>query len=305
MPIYDLFSKRQKRLRGDVPEVFVYDEIPGPLRVQIADIIQDAIGDGVPGCCSERDYAALVKILRREYGVHRLEGSNILINEEPRVEFLNFILTVDSTEQVIDAVELAMRCIEISVPNRNHTYLYSTNMASDDAIEEINGRFRETAVGYEYVSGEIIRIDSKLIHAEVIKPALSLLANPEFAGANDEFMKAHAHYRHGRYKECLNECLKAFESTMKTICAQKGWSFSPNANASNLVEVCLGNDLFPSFLQSHIGSLRSILTSGVPTVRNKQSGHGQGPSVLDVDESMARFALNTTASNILLFVESM
>ena len=117
MPIYDLFSKRQKRLRGDVPEVFVYDEIPGPLRVQITDIIQDAIGDGVRvhGCYSEHDYAALVKILRREYGVHYLEGSNTLINEEPRVEFLNFILTVDSTEQVIDAVELAMRFIEVSV----------------------------------------------------------------------------------------------------------------------------------------------------------------------------------------------
>jgi len=49
MAIFDLFSKRQKRLRGDVPDVYSYDEVPQPLRVQIVHIWQDSLG-------SEKEY---------------------------------------------------------------------------------------------------------------------------------------------------------------------------------------------------------------------------------------------------------
>jgi hypothetical protein len=49
-----------------------------------------------------------------------------------------------------------------------------------------------------------------------------VLWSAKFDGANEEYLKAHEHYRHRRNKECLTECLteclKAFESTMKIIC---------------------------------------------------------------------------------------
>ena len=32
MAIFDLFSKRQKALRGDVPDVYTYDDLPNSLR---------------------------------------------------------------------------------------------------------------------------------------------------------------------------------------------------------------------------------------------------------------------------------
>jgi hypothetical protein len=44
LAIYDLYSKRQKKLRGEVPDVYTYDEIPEPLRVQILHIWQDTLG---------------------------------------------------------------------------------------------------------------------------------------------------------------------------------------------------------------------------------------------------------------------
>ena len=43
MGIFDLFSKRQKRLRGEAPDVYTYDEIPEPLRVQIVHIFRDIL----------------------------------------------------------------------------------------------------------------------------------------------------------------------------------------------------------------------------------------------------------------------
>jgi len=46
MATYSLFSKRQKKLRGEFPDVYQYEEIPQEFRVQIIHIIQDTIGIG-------------------------------------------------------------------------------------------------------------------------------------------------------------------------------------------------------------------------------------------------------------------
>jgi hypothetical protein len=44
MAHHEIFSKRQKRLRGEVPDVFSYEQIPGQLRVQVIHIWGDTIG---------------------------------------------------------------------------------------------------------------------------------------------------------------------------------------------------------------------------------------------------------------------
>jgi len=301
MAIFDLFSKRQKRLRGDVPDVYVYDEVPQPLRVQLVQIIQDGIGtaDGYRGN-EIKLYSQIHKTLCREYGMFSLSENQRSTDWE---SLANYLLQTEDVEHVIDLVELCLRLIDKEI--RENDWKYSTRRALPDAaILEANDRFKEHGVGFEYVSGEILRVDSQLIHGDVVKPALTLLADPQYAGANDEFLKAYEHYRHGRHKECLAECLKAFESTMKTICDSKGWQYSPRDTARALIDVCITNGLFPTFMQTHIGNLRSILESGTPTLRNKLGGHGQGATVTPVTESTARFALHITAANILLFVES-
>ncbi len=45
MAIYDLFSKRQRRLRSQPSDVLSYNELPNALRTQILYIIGDSIGD--------------------------------------------------------------------------------------------------------------------------------------------------------------------------------------------------------------------------------------------------------------------
>ena len=56
------------------------------------------------------------------------------------------------------------------------------------------------------------------MHKQVTVPLLNLTHHKKFKGANEEYLKAHEHYRNGRNKECLTDCLKAFESAMKIIC---------------------------------------------------------------------------------------
>lgn len=87
-----------------------------------------------------------------------------------------------------------------------------------DAIEELNVRFRQAGFGYQFEGGQIVRVDSQLLHSEVVKPALVLLADHRFEGAQDEFLSAHAHYRAGEYEDAIVDANRAFESTMKTIC---------------------------------------------------------------------------------------
>lgn len=170
-------------------------------------------------------------------------------------------------------------------------------------IEELNSRFKEHGVGYQFIDGSLVRIASQFIHAEVIKAALSLLDAPGFEGPADEFRKAFTHHRHGRDKEAVVEALKAIESTMKAICAARKWKLDSTATAKELIKTLLANGLIPSELESHSTGLRNAMESGLPTVRNRTSGHGQGAVPVTIPPHITAYALHLTAANIVFLVE--
>ena len=207
-------------------------------------------------------------------------------------------------EKTLDVIELSFLYIDRVVRNQPNIYL-RPKISPDEAINELNYRFREHGVGYQYESGKIIKMDSQFIHSEAIKPTLIMLSAPMYEGANEEFLKAHEHYREGRYKECLNECLKAFESCLKTICKKRKWHYDGEKDtANNLIQIVLRNGLIPTFMESHFSGLKSALQSGLPTIRNRRAGHGQGPEKVVVPEYVAAYALHLTASNILLLAKA-
>ena len=73
MGVFDLFSTRQKRARGDMPDVYTYDSLPQPLRVQIVHIIQDAFGEDHYGSHNAaKAYEFVKQTLCREYGLFDL-----------------------------------------------------------------------------------------------------------------------------------------------------------------------------------------------------------------------------------------
>jgi hypothetical protein len=298
MTVIDIYSKRQK----SAPDVYTYDEIPRPLRAQVVHILHDLFGFSenydINGCL--KTFQKIHDLLSREYGMFTL-SPNIFHKADERV--VDFLLNHADHEQVLDIVEVSFR-FAIHRITTNYYGPQLSQEAVESAIAELNTRFREHGVGYQYESGDMIRVDSQLIHAEVVKPVLDLLTVTEYEGANAEFLKAFDHYRKGDTKECLNECLKAFESTMKAICSKRKWAFKPTDTASALIDVCLKNELIPALILSHIGSVRSTLESGIPTVRNRLSGHGQGTRVVDVPPHYASYMLHLTATTIKFLVES-
>lgn len=305
MPVFDIFSKRQKRSRDEVPDVYQYETIPQELRVQVVHILRDVFGKLYRGFSggwygdAVKAYEFIHKALCREYGKFTLGDSY----DSDQEAIHNFLLQTEETEKAVDVIEFSFQFIDRYVRKNEHEFR-EMKMSPDGAIEELNRRFHEHGIGYRYESGFIVRVDSQLLHTEVVRPTLTMLSNPMYKGANAEFLSAHEHYRKRRYKECLNDCLKAFESCIKAICEKRRWSYNDSDGASRLVSIVFERELIPTFMQSHFSALRNTLEAGVPTVRNRLSGHGQGRIEVPVPESIAGYVLHLTASNILLLARA-
>ncbi len=298
MRAFDIFSKRQKKLQGEVPDVYQHEVIPEKLRVQVIHIWREVFGMPYrnvlgeieyPYPCAEA-YEFIHTTLCDEYGLFTL-GEH---NDSDYEAVCNFILQTEKTDEVIDVVEVSFYYLD----------KYAGNIPPDEAITKLNHRFREHGIGYQYESGQIIRVDSEFVHSEAMQPALKMLSDPMYEGANDEFLNAHKHYRAGRHKECMNECLKAFESCIKAICKTRRWKYKETDTINRLIDIVFDKELIPAFIQSHFTALKSTLASGVPTARNRRSGHGQGPTIIPVPEYMAAYALHLTASNILFLAKA-
>jgi hypothetical protein len=301
MPIWDSFSKRKRRDAGEYPDVYQYGKIPLPLRRQIVHIWITALGHTE---YVDNTWKFIHDTAAREFGVFYLGGRHDTHFDQCQQFILN---SPDAdTDKILDLVELTFLYIDSSV--RNNWYPVSNerhiSQEPDDAIDELNARFKEHGVGYQYANGKIIRIDSELIHAEVIKPVLQLLTEKRFRGAQDEFLKAHKHYRNGETKDSVVGAQRSFESVMKVIADTRKWAYPPGAPAKKLIEVLLSNGLVPASLQSQFTALASVLESGLPTIRNKTSGHGQGGNIVEVPPYLAAFALHLCAANILFLVEA-
>ena len=322
MPIFDIFSKRQRKLRGETPDVYQYDQLPGSLRVQIIHIMLDVLGnlkqydytDYIDGDTYRNvriAYNFVTDTLCREYGVFRLpvdyeghENKMMDLRENKMTDLIIFFYQTKDIDKALDVIELSFHAVDIYT--RDYWYLQKgdSSEAADRAIQELNDRFKEHRVGYYYTNGKIVRIDSEFVHSEVVQPALRILNRKEYAGAQQEFLQAHEHYRAGRTKEALNECLKSLESVMKSICDRRGWSYDQGAGANKLIGICFDNGIVPPFWQAQFTALKSSLESGVPTARNKLGGHGQGAAPQPVPDHIAGYVLHMTAAAVVFLAEA-
>jgi hypothetical protein len=308
MGIFETYTKRQKRLKNaGKQDVYQYDLLSGPFRVQVIHIWNSALGvysaqSYGQNSPANKFWQIINNTLRRELGKFTLTGDAYAL---PDTQCKNYLLTAD-TDGALDIIELSFRVIERLVPDLGPYALSDAQITQEpgDAIEELNERFREHGIGYQYTGGILVRLDSQFAHAEVVKPALALMNAAGFDGPADEFIRAFGHYRHGRYKEAIAEALKSFESTMKAICAAREWAHPLNATAKPLMDIIFQKGLIPSELQSHFACLRSAMESGLPTLSNKTSRHGQGAVPIKIPPHFAGYALHLMASNIIFLVEA-
>ena len=172
----------------------------------------------------------------------------------PEANVTEFLRKCDAKEAV-DVVEYFLSEIKSSplpqppLPPRPNLPYPPRPFSFEDNLRHINEIFREHGVGYEFIeeSGEevmAVRIDSKYLHAEVIKKAMKLLYDLNFKGPLDEFDDAIEALDNQDTDKAITDALKAFESTMKAILQELAHSFDPTWTATKLIEASINADVF-------------------------------------------------------------
>ncbi|WP_159563783.1 MULTISPECIES: STM4504/CBY_0614 family protein [unclassified Exiguobacterium] len=295
-----LFSQRNNIKDIDL---FPYDgDVPERLRIQIFHLIiavyeirnTEFVGltsDALNQVFYKNAFAEIRQHLLEEHGLLSLLDAPGDTTDGPNEieSCLDFLLYCEEGDWVIDMVELLIK------------FAFDWNLIGPQTIETLNKRFRENGIGLEFVEDRFIKINSTILHVEAVRPALMLMRSTGFSGPLDEYLEAHEQYRNGDNKAAITSAAKAFESTMKTICQAKGWPTS-KGTAAALIQALFDNQFLPNYYQTQLNSLRTTL-EGLPTVRNNNTGHGQGPNIIDIPDYLTQYALNLAGANITLLIQ--
>lgn len=312
---YKLWSKRYEKPKEGA-DVYEYDKLPDPFRKQVIHILVSTLGNYnalyalshayLSEPSANQRWKTLFLRFTREMGVFHL-GKNPNANPfEQCVEYLQ----IAPSKETLDFINCAFEFINedlrrdseymVHVPGQGYQLQFV-----NEAIEELNLRFQEHSLGYQFLNGQLVQKNNQYLHEEAVVPALTLLSNPQFHGAQEEFLKAHQHYREQRYKEAVAEASKAFESTMKSILDERKWPYEKDKDtATKLVGALLKNHLIPQMVQDQFNQLGGLLKGGIVTVRNKTSGHGQGTKPVVLPGYVAEYALHLAATNIVFLVHA-
>ena len=143
--VIQTFSKRQKVLKGDTPDVFTYDSFPPALIVQIVRIWEVALGkESVHFAGSWMDnpaYSQLHKALATEFGLFRLgDGSG-------RDALVEFFVRAATADQVLDIIDLSFSYIANQQHDLAWKNIFHVTQSLEEAVSDLNARFLEHGLG--------------------------------------------------------------------------------------------------------------------------------------------------------------
>lgn len=304
--MYKLFSQRKKEVLGNVSDVYEYETFSQGFRNQFLHIIIDLFSKNKQNeymqqrgwwfdlvdfwdiSCSEFAREKGLKCLRDHWGYHENEApafENYVDSSDDAdfLDFMDFVLTEVVAKQTVNYV--GEDCV-------------------NKAICELNYRFRQHSLGYEFINGNLIEKTNELLHREVVKPAIKLLHDKRFAGAEQEYFMAFDCFKRRNNKDAILNAIKSFESVLKIICKEMKYDFDNEKDtAKQLLQHLTDNGFYPPYLESHMNGIRTTLESGAPTLRNKNAGHGQGQEVVNLSDEYVEYALNLVATNIVFLVK--
>lgn len=280
----------------------IYEKIDAGCRLQIKFIVEDFFKENhIKAFCDEHLWPHI------QDGLKRLHKTNSLYREhlhktfggyiDPSAEVLGYLETEDEFIKTMDTIEVIFRMIA-KIENLINGSGYPFFVKPEQAIDNLNDCFKKSCIGDKFAGNMLIRIDNELLYANITQNAMIFLANPEYHNINDEYLQSHKHYRNGDFEDCIVNCNKAFESTLKVICNKRGYSYKQNARVADLMAILVSNNFFPSLLLQQITGVRKTLEEGISVIRNNQGGHGKGAAAIVVDENLTSYTLNLNGSAI-------
>ena len=218
--MYELLSKRIKNADGEL-EVFTYNSFPQAFRNQVFYILEDVLEPH--SAYNESLWDIFEEKFCREKGLKGM-GYGKLQNGYGKSSIEEYFKDCDDID-FLDAIDYFFYLIDkkIRTIKPEYQYDYDADGAINAAIAELNYRFKQHNLGYEFANSQIITIDSTFLHKTAVKPTLKLLFEEGFEGAEDEIRNVYERRRKGDNKNAILEAGKAFESTMKIICDKQGY----------------------------------------------------------------------------------
>lgn len=130
------------------------------------------------------------KILQRK-GIER-HGYGKLQNGYGKSSIEEYFKDCDDID-FLDAIDYFFYLIDkkIRTIKPEYQYDYDADGAINAAIAELNYRFKQHNLGYEFANSQIITIDSTFLHKTAVKPTLKLLFEEGFEGSEDEIRNAY------------------------------------------------------------------------------------------------------------------
>ena len=298
MTIFNTLIKKNKEY-DDIN--LTYEEIPKKLVAQFLSILNSFMK-----IYSESEWEIFYKEVIEELGLIEDLSDSYERTRNKSNKLIEVITNVDNVSDFLSIVDVLVQSIEKYGRGEygSRTFAQISNQYTlDRVIDEWNTRFRENAFGYKIGPQGVVKIGNELLHAEITTPVLHLLSHPVLKNAEDEFLKALEHFKIKNNQECINECLKSLESTLKIICHENGWVYNQNDTSKVLIQICFNNNLIPAYLNNHFSALRATIESGIPTVRNRTSGHGQGVTQILVPDYLASYVVYMTGTTIKFLVD--
>jgi hypothetical protein len=293
----NVFSSQVAK-RNERVESYRHDHLPRPLKVQVINVFVE-----IALCLPEVQrkgydvfFSVVHRVLREEYGFSDLAPQP----NSPAEDLFQFFLKESNASKGLHVIKIVFECfVDIVRENAN---IHPDGMRHHHRfVEKLNARLKEYSVGYEFREGRFQPVDSGYVRQEILAPTMALLHERYLDGANAEFLRAHEYYGQGRFGDSIDECLKAFESTLKAICHKRKWSYSPTDTVRTLLALGERKGLFPAFMQATFSGLRSVLEN-VARPRHQLSGHHPGVHPAQITSEMVAFGLHSTAVHIQFLV---
>src|SRR3990172_1012408 len=148
MPIYDTFSNRNRRR----PEKLVYDSLPEVLRLHCLRIIRQGLG------LYEALFDRLDRLLQHEHPVPSFADERANDEEAAQFQFrtlpslFEYCVTRGDFEEAMDAIEAGAHFINDDMRGlwASGSYTPSAEQEPDEALDEMNSRFVQHGVGYQF-----------------------------------------------------------------------------------------------------------------------------------------------------------
>jgi hypothetical protein len=305
-----LYSQRQREAEEGARSDYLYDDVPEPFRWQLWYAMEKSFSALTPRDPSEAIERGVFQVDPRAVGLHRVQQelreaygkpslSGASWYRDPEKDLLQFLLECEA-RLVLDLAEVWLAVLS-GLARRFRPDAPAASVSRWQS--ELNALLRSHRIGYEFVDGAPVRIDSAFLHVEVVKEAIALMHAEGFAAPLEEFARAVEHRDEGRPEDAITNANSAFESTMKVVFDREGIPYDPKATAKVLIQTLYDRGFLLPELEGLTNNLRAFLECSLPMLRSRHGAHGRGSLPRAIEESYATFALHLAGAFIVFLIQ--